>query len=430
MKARANSFVCSAWRSPGRFAAPRFALFAILVAGILASLATTAYALSFSDVAANHPYVAAISHLASRGVIHGLPDGTFQPDRPVTRQQFAKMIVKTLGFPVSAADTDPFTDVATDLDAADPFYPDKYVAVCYERGLTEAKTPTTFAPFDNLSRAQLITFVARAANLPDPPAAYSPPFANFSPDHYSWARKAAYAGLLDGLQEMGPSFDFLHSASRGECAQLLANLLLVTQPNAGTTLGPSGTLPAAPADADSWAHPSPAGPAPDLLHYQTFSGSLPAGAAATQGDLLGAERILRNPYVLTVICVVVLAALAAVFLVVRRSTSAQGQSPHPARPASESATQEDAWALFDTWAKEKAVPHLPREVGNRTMSADDASPLASPAPLRLAKSSADNRLWNELVESALDAQAARGLSAGARLAPVGSEVGRARTKGA
>jgi hypothetical protein len=347
----------------------------------------------------------------------------------VTRQQFAKMIVKTLGLHVSAADADPFTDVPTSLDAADPLYPDKYVAVCYEMGLTEAKTPTTFAPFDNLSWAQLITFVARAANLPDPPAAYYPPFGNFSADHYNWARKAAYAGLLDGLQGMGPGFDFFQNASRGDCAQVLHNLLLLTQPkNAGTTLRPSAALPTAQVDAGIWAHPSPAGLAPDLLQYQTFSGGLSGGAAATQGGLLRVQRILRNPYAITGICVVVLAALAAVFLVVGRSRSARRQSPHPARPFSESATQEDAQALFDTWAKEKAVPPLPRELESRTMSADDASPLASPAPLRLAESSTDDRLWNELVESALDAQAARGLSAGARFAPVGSEVGRAGTK--
>ena len=429
MEARAITCFCPARRSPGRFAAPRLAFLSLLIAGILAALATTAYALSFSDVPANHPYVAAISDLASREVINGLPDGTFQPDRAVTRQHFAKMIVKTLGLHVSAADADPFTDVPTGLDAADPFYPDKYVAVCYERGLTEAKTPTTFAPFDNLSRAQLITFVARAANLPDPPAAYDPPFGNFSPDHYSWARKAAYAGLLDGLQGMGPGFDFLQNASRGECAQVLRNLLLLTQPkSAGTTLSPSGALPVAQVDAGIWAHPSPAGLAPGLLQYQTFSGGLSAGAAAAQGGLLRVQRILSNPYAITGICVVVLAVLAVVVLVVGRSRSARRQSPNPARPIGRSTAQEDAQALLDTWAKEKAVPPLPWELENRTIGADDASPLASPAPLRRAKSSMDDILWNELVESALDAQAAKGVSAHARLAPGGSEVGRAGTK--
>ena len=72
--------------------------------------------------------------------------------------------------------------------------------------------------------------IVRAANLPDPPADYAPSFSpiQFYPDeHYLNARKAAYAGLLDGLQEAGSSYDFLRAASRGECAQLLHNLLQI-----------------------------------------------------------------------------------------------------------------------------------------------------------------------------------------------------------
>jgi hypothetical protein len=48
----------------------------------------------------------------------------------------------------------------------------------------------------------------------------------FSQDeHYLNAGKAQYAGLLDGLQGVGPSYDFFAAATRGECAQLLCNLI-------------------------------------------------------------------------------------------------------------------------------------------------------------------------------------------------------------
>ena len=40
-----------------------------------------------------------------------------------------------------------------------------------------------------------------------------------------WARKAAYAGLLAGLQGMGQSFQFFDPATRGEVSLLLYNLL-------------------------------------------------------------------------------------------------------------------------------------------------------------------------------------------------------------
>lgn len=155
-----------------------------------------ARSLLFSDTSGS-PYEAAILDLAGAGIISGFPDGTFRPNVSVTRQQFAKMVVKSLDLPVTGNEVSPFTDVAANLDKADRFYPDKYVAVCAAHHITEGKTVTAFAPYDNLTRAQLITMVARAAGLPDPPAGYSPPFPDFSPDHYAWARKAAFAGLLD-----------------------------------------------------------------------------------------------------------------------------------------------------------------------------------------------------------------------------------------
>jgi hypothetical protein len=50
-------------------------------------------------------------------------------------------------------------------------------------------------------------------------------FDNFSATHYPWARRAAYAGLLDGLQGIGPGFDFWSTATRGEVCLVLANML-------------------------------------------------------------------------------------------------------------------------------------------------------------------------------------------------------------
>jgi hypothetical protein len=48
---------------------------------------------AFSDVDSAHPYAAAIDELAARGILSGRVDGTFGPDEPVARCQFAKLIV-------------------------------------------------------------------------------------------------------------------------------------------------------------------------------------------------------------------------------------------------------------------------------------------------------------------------------------------------
>lgn len=181
----------------------------------------------FSDVE-DSPYAAAIYDLAGRQVIAGFDDGTFRPAQTVTRQQFAKMIVKALGIVVTGAEVCPFVDVP-EVTSDDPLYPTKYVAACAQRGITQGKTANTFAPYDTITREQLITMVARAAELSNPPAEYLPSFtsAQFSlEEHFLNARKAAYAGILDDVQGMGPSYDLRQPADRGECAQLLHNLLV------------------------------------------------------------------------------------------------------------------------------------------------------------------------------------------------------------
>jgi alpha-tubulin suppressor-like RCC1 family protein len=180
---------------------------------------------TFTDVTGS-PYQTAIEALATAGIVTGFQDGGFHPYDLVTRQQFAKIIVKTLGLPVSGLEVCPFTDVATQL-GTDPLYPSKYVAVCAAQGITQGKTPTSFAPTDNITRQQLISMVVRGAGLADPPATFMPPFTvgQFSlNEHYLNARKAAYAGLLNGLQGVGPGYSFLSAANRGECAQILYNL--------------------------------------------------------------------------------------------------------------------------------------------------------------------------------------------------------------
>ena len=102
---------------------------AVVLVGLLVSIGSLAAAsTSFPDVPASSAYYTAITDLAARGIIGGYADGTFGPGDPVTRQQFAKMIVKTAGYTVTGSEICPFADVPAQV-GADPYYPSKYVAV-------------------------------------------------------------------------------------------------------------------------------------------------------------------------------------------------------------------------------------------------------------------------------------------------------------
>lgn len=187
---------------------------------------TTAGTSRFKDVsAATTPYWLEIEYLASLGAVSGSA-GYFRPNDPLLRQQFAKMIVLALGHPVTTQDLCPFKDVPT--TQGDELYPDHYIAVAYARGLVQGVDLTHFAPYRTLTRAQLVTMVVRAAGLADPPSGYQSGLmlGQFpSMEHYKNACKAAYAGILERLVGVDPSYNFGAPASRGEACALLYALI-------------------------------------------------------------------------------------------------------------------------------------------------------------------------------------------------------------
>lgn len=183
----------------------------------------------FSDVPADHRYFTAIYELSERGVVGGFTNGTFRPAGSVTRQQFAKMIVKTLGIAPSSAADCPFGDVA-DQEGSDPAYPAGYVAACAARDIIRGVTAKTFAPYNNVTRYQAITMVVRAVDSVDrgllktPDPSYSSTWdPKLSPTHGQNARLAEANGLLGGLplSQLDPGGPM----TRGEIAQLLWNLV-------------------------------------------------------------------------------------------------------------------------------------------------------------------------------------------------------------
>ncbi|MBE7035620.1 MAG: S-layer homology domain-containing protein [Ruminococcaceae bacterium] len=71
---------------------------------MLFSLAMPTYAANFSDVPESYHYYEAIQDLVARGVINGYEDGTFKPDATITRAEFCKMVIHSIGLG-SLADT-------------------------------------------------------------------------------------------------------------------------------------------------------------------------------------------------------------------------------------------------------------------------------------------------------------------------------------
>ncbi|MHB1342754.1 MAG: S-layer homology domain-containing protein [Thermoleophilia bacterium] len=213
----------------------------LILAAVLVLARSVAPASAFSDVSAEHPYAAAINDLFDKQIVSGYMDGSFGPENPAMRQHYAKMIVLSLGLPVSEADVCTFGDVL--ISGPESLYPDNYIAVAASNLITKGTGPGHFSPDSHITRAQAITMVVRAlerlkpGTLSPPPAGFGSTWGDFSPDHAVPAATAEANGLLAGLgaNALYPGGDLtaldpFGDMSRGEIAQLLHNLVVMIAP--------------------------------------------------------------------------------------------------------------------------------------------------------------------------------------------------------
>ena len=117
------------------------------------------YAMDMTDVAEDAYYGEAVRWALSEGITTGTGDGKFSPDATCTRAQAAAMIYRCAqaqgkGFTGAWMFHLPFTDV--------PEWAYESVAWCYMNGVTTGVSETSFAPDNDCTRAQIVTFLWRA----------------------------------------------------------------------------------------------------------------------------------------------------------------------------------------------------------------------------------------------------------------------------
>ena len=117
----------------------------------------------FTDVSDGVYYYNAVLWAVTNGVTNGTnAEGTtFSPDATVTRAQMVTFLWRAHGAP-KATGTNPFTDVSTNA-----YYYDA-VLWAVENGITNGTGTNTFSPDLPCTRAQMATFLWRAAGSPEP----------------------------------------------------------------------------------------------------------------------------------------------------------------------------------------------------------------------------------------------------------------------
>ena len=160
---------------------------------------------------------ATIQQWMSKGLIGGYEDGTFQPDRAITRAEFIKLVNKAIG--ANKAGVVNFTDVSAD----DWFYGELQLAM--GAGYVGGFEDGTFRPNDTVTRAQAAAFIAKAKNLANDPAAAARFVDNSA--IADWAKgavgAAAKAGYIGGYQD--GTFQPDKALTRAEAVSMLDRVL-------------------------------------------------------------------------------------------------------------------------------------------------------------------------------------------------------------
>ncbi|MCG6964338.1 MAG: carboxypeptidase regulatory-like domain-containing protein, partial [Acidobacteria bacterium] len=119
----------------------------------------------FNDVPIGDPFAPWIEELAARGITAGCSADPplFCPNAPLTRNQMAKFLLKTLEGPVYSPP--PAVGVFDDVPVDDPFAP--WIEDLAARGITAgcSADPPLFCPNSPVSRAEMAVFLVKTFNL-------------------------------------------------------------------------------------------------------------------------------------------------------------------------------------------------------------------------------------------------------------------------
>ena len=132
-------------------------LIIILILGVFAN----AYAASFPDMSKDYVLEEAVGLLQSYGVIQGYPDGTFKPDKSVTRAEMAKIVTVAAGWSEYSKN---MTSVYEDMHG---HWAESYVELANVLNIVKGISPTTYGPDNLIKFEEAYTMIIRLLGYSD-----------------------------------------------------------------------------------------------------------------------------------------------------------------------------------------------------------------------------------------------------------------------
>ena len=147
------------WQS-GTAALLAFGIAAGAVAPLVVAAPSFAQSTTFSDVSSSYWARDFIAALAQRDIIAGFPDGTFRPDAPVTRAQFAAMMRKANQEFKKAK----IRNSTSFVDVPSSYWASSAIDDAYTTGFLAGYPGNIFRPEQNIPREQVLTSLANGLN--------------------------------------------------------------------------------------------------------------------------------------------------------------------------------------------------------------------------------------------------------------------------
>ena len=182
---------------------------------------------TFFDVADHFKHEEAIESLASLGIINGYPDGSFQPEKSISRAEAAKILIGTVKPPTTIEETQNdlysynFLSLFSDVGNEEWFAP--YVMLAYQNGIIQGYSDGSFRPANIINMAEGLKMILESYGMDATRARYvEHPLLLIGPDdwftHYF---EYSYNRNLISREK------FYHPAqgmTRGEFAEILFRL--------------------------------------------------------------------------------------------------------------------------------------------------------------------------------------------------------------
>ena len=166
----------------------------------------------FYDVPNNAYFYEAVKWAVKNGITTGVGDNLFAPEQPCTRAQIVTFLWRAAGSPEPKGAASGMSDVVSGS------YYEKAVAWAIENGITTGTTTSTFSPDATCTRAQAVTFLARALKAKAASAAEfsDVPTGSYFADAVAWA---AANGVTEGIG--GGLFGSDNDCTRGQIVTFL-----------------------------------------------------------------------------------------------------------------------------------------------------------------------------------------------------------------